>query len=87
MFHQFHYVGDDLEADMIKVEKDPVVRFWWSYCEPCQESYLWQGPPPSQGGTGASGEDKGIWWAPLIQMNHCGGWATDWAPHGNYYFR
>ena len=29
-------VGNDFEADMAKVAADPVVRYWWTYCEVCQ---------------------------------------------------
>lgn len=78
MFHQFVYVGTDFEADMASVAADPVVRFWWTYCEPCQEPLHWRGPPPSQGGTGDAAY-AGQWWAPLRQVNHCGAWATDWS--------
>jgi len=52
MFHQFIYVGTDFDADMVRIAADPVVRFWWTYCEPCQEPLHWSGPPPSQGGAG-----------------------------------
>ena len=72
MFHQFVYVGDDFDADMAAIDSDPIVRFWWTYCEPCQQPLSWSGPPPSQGG-------KGEWWSPLKQVNHCGGWSTAWS--------
>ena len=52
MFHQFVYIGSDFDRDMAAVGEDPVVRFWWTYCEPCQEPFHWKGPPPSQGGDG-----------------------------------
>ena len=78
MFHQFVYVGDDFEADMAAVAQDPIVRFWWSYCEPCQEPMHWVGPPPSQGGTGDA-RYPGQWWAPLQQLNSCGAWSTAWS--------
>jgi len=78
MFHQFVYIGDDFDADMAAVGADPVVRFWWTFCEPCQEPLHWQGPPPSQGGTGDP-KYPGEWWAPLKQVNHCGGWSTAWS--------
>lgn len=78
MFHQFVYVGDCFDEDMKRVGEDPVVRYWWTFCEPCQQPFHWQGPPPSQGG---SGDPKypGEWWAPLKMVNHCGGWSTAWS--------
>ena len=78
MFHQFCYVGDDFEADMASVAADPIVRFWWTHCEPCQAPLHWKGPPPSQGG-GGDPSYPGQWWSPLKQVNHCGAWATAWS--------
>ena len=78
MFHQFVYIGDDFDSDMALVAADPIVRFWWTYCEPCQTPLHWKGPPPSQGGQGAPGYE-GQWWAPLQQVNHCGAWSTSWS--------
>lgn len=78
MFHQFVYCGHDFDADMASVASDPIVRFWWTYCEPCQEPLHWKGKPPSQGGTGDP-DFPGQWWSPLKQVNHCGAWATDWS--------
>ena len=78
MFHQFVYIGDDFEADMAAVSNDPVVRFWWSYCEPCQDPLHWEGLPPSQGGQGSASHPC-QWWSPLKQVNHCGAWSTAWA--------
>ena len=78
MFHQFIYVGDDFDADMANVAASPVVRFWWTFCEPCQEPLHWKGPPPSQGGDGHPAY-PGQWWSPLRQVNHCGAWSVDWS--------
>ena len=78
MFHQWCYVGNDFEADMERVAADPIVRFWWTYCEPCQVPLHWQGPPPSQGGTGDPNY-PGQWWSPLKHVNSCGAWATSWS--------
>mmetsp|Transcript_2926 Transcript_2926/g.4204 ORF Transcript_2926/g.4204 Transcript_2926/m.4204 type:complete len:196 (-) Transcript_2926:1140-1727(-) len=72
MFSHFEYVGDDFDKDMQTIDKDPVVRYWWSYCEPCQDPLNWSGPPPSQGGT------DGEWWAPLECLNHCGAWPVEY---------
>ena len=37
MFHQFVYIGTDFTSDMAAVGNDRTVRFWWTFCEPCQE--------------------------------------------------
>jgi hypothetical protein len=76
MFSHFEYVGSDLEGDMALIGQDPVVKLWWSYCEPCQQPFHWEGPPPSQGG---SGGPKGAWWDPLVCLNHCGAWPVQYA--------
>ena len=78
MFHSFVYIGDDFQTDMARIASDPVTRYWWTFCEPCQQPLHWKGPPPSQGGTGDA-EHPGQWWSPLKLVNHCGGWATAWA--------
>lgn len=31
---------DSPNADMAAVAADPVVRFWWTHCEPCQEPFV-----------------------------------------------
>ena len=54
---------------MALCDADPVVRNWWSYCEPCQDPLHWEGPPPSQSGTGGPG---GAWWDSMACLNHCG---------------
>mmetsp|Transcript_10730 Transcript_10730/g.17424 ORF Transcript_10730/g.17424 Transcript_10730/m.17424 type:complete len:198 (-) Transcript_10730:134-727(-) len=71
MFHHWEYVGSDFDGDMKAISDDEVVRKWWSFCEPCQEPFKWEGPPPSKGGDG--GPD-GSWWAPMEEVNHCGAW-------------
>ena len=63
---------------MAALEKNPIVRFWWTYCEPCQEPFHWAGPPPSQGGTGHPRYPH-QWWSPLTQVNHCGGWSVHYS--------
>eukprot|EP01065_Artemidia_motanka_P053101 TRINITY_DN9772_c0_g1_i1.p1 TRINITY_DN9772_c0_g1~~TRINITY_DN9772_c0_g1_i1.p1 ORF type:complete len:197 (+),score=45.52 TRINITY_DN9772_c0_g1_i1:79-669(+) len=73
MFSHWEYVGTNLEADMAAMEHDPLIRFWWSHCEPCQQPFHWDGPPPSQGGKG------GEWWAPLKCLTSCGAWPVDYS--------
>jgi L-rhamnose mutarotase len=88
MFQHFewigHWGGDALteaeekaifDSDMQAIADDPVTKVWWTECEPCQEPFSqWPkgAPPPSQGGAGD-------WWAPLVCLNHCGHWSTDYA--------
>ena len=31
----FEYVGDDFDADMAKMEADPVTQEWWKHTKPC----------------------------------------------------
>lgn len=89
MFSHFEWIGhwgyagrlseseekEIFDADMQAIADDPVTKVWWTECEPCQEPFSqWPSkgvPPPSQGGSGD-------WWAPLICLNHCGHWATEY---------
>ena len=43
MFHHWEYIGDDFEADMAALDHDPLIKYWWSYCEPCQDPFHWDG--------------------------------------------
>ena len=78
MFHHWEYIGEpqNFDADMASVSADPIVRKWWTYCEPCQVPAKWDGPPPSAGGDGGEGSE---WWAELKCLNHCGAWPTAWS--------
>ncbi|CAK8683499.1 unnamed protein product [Clavelina lepadiformis] len=66
LFSHYEYVGTDYEMDTQAIADDKVTREWWKVCEPCQESLNWEGPPPSEGGTGGS------WWQPLEEVFHDG---------------
>ena len=84
------------QQDMDAISNDPIIRKWWSYCEPCQIPFSQYSqldiPPPSKGGGGGGGEGEGKsgdWWAPLVCLCHCGHWPTsytsklrdpDWEP-------
>ncbi|GBG24065.1 Hypothetical Protein FCC1311_002832 [Hondaea fermentalgiana] len=72
LFSYYEYIGSDYEGDMARIARDPVVKSWWSFCEPCQEPLNWHGSPPSQGGSGGGGDNE--WWATLTNINHCGAW-------------
>ncbi|KAK3748744.1 hypothetical protein QZH41_015686 [Actinostola sp. cb2023] len=72
LFSHFEYIGDNFDADMAAIAADPVTIEWWKVCEPCQESFDWVGPPPSEGGKG------GNWWAPCEEMFHDGHNATQY---------
>ena len=37
LFSYFEYVGDDFEADMKAMAKDPVTQRWWKETDPCQK--------------------------------------------------
>ena len=80
------------QQDMDAISNDPIIRKWWSYCEPCQIPFSQYSqldiPPPSKGGGGGEGK-SGDWWAPLVCLCHCGHWPTsytsklrdpDWEP-------
>jgi len=63
------------ESDMTALSNDPIVREWWSYCEPCQEPFsqwIRGSRYPSLGG-------GGDWWAPLACLCHCGHWPVDYS--------
>ena len=36
LFAYFEYIGDDFEADMKEMAKDPETRRWWKETDPCQ---------------------------------------------------
>jgi L-rhamnose mutarotase len=36
LFAYFEYVGDDFEADMKEMAKDPETQRWWKETDPCQ---------------------------------------------------
>ncbi len=37
LFAYFEYVGDDFDADMKKMARDPKTIEWWSVCKPLQK--------------------------------------------------
>lgn len=39
VFATFLYDGDDYDADMKKMEEDPVTQEWWTHTKPCFETY------------------------------------------------
>jgi L-rhamnose mutarotase len=39
VFAYFEYVGDDYDADMAKMEADPVTQHWWTFTKPCFEKF------------------------------------------------
>lgn len=87
MFSHFEWIGhwrhqsltaaaekELFDTDMKAIADDPVTKIWWTECEPCQDPFSqWprDAPFPSQGGSGD-------WWAPLVCLNHCGHWATEY---------
>lgn len=35
LFTYFEYVGSDYDADMARMEADPVTQEWWKHTKPC----------------------------------------------------
>ena len=56
LFSYYEYLGDDLDADLARVARDPTTRRWWALTDPCQQPVA----------TAAAGE----WWAPLTEVFH-----------------
>ena len=56
LFAYFEYVGDDFEADMVKMAQDKATQEWWAVTDPCQE------PVDSAG--------EGVWWAKMEEVFH-----------------
>jgi L-rhamnose mutarotase len=57
LFSYFEYVGDDFDADMVKMAADETTRKWWALCEPCQQPLETRVP--------------GEWWAGMEEVFHC----------------
>ncbi len=36
LFSYFEYTGDDIDADMAEMAKDPKTQEWWKLTDPCQ---------------------------------------------------
>ena len=56
LFSYFEYTGENFEADMRDMEKDPATQRWWDVCKPCMD--------PLE--TRAEGE----WWAEMEEIFH-----------------
>lgn len=56
LFSYFEYIGEDYEADMVKMAEDPVAQEWWSICKPCQEPL--------------DTRKEGEWWAEMQEVFH-----------------
>lgn len=39
VFATFEYDGDDYEADMAKMDRDPITLEWWKHTKPCFETF------------------------------------------------
>jgi L-rhamnose mutarotase len=57
LFSYFEYIGDDFDADMAKMARDPVTQEWWSRTDPCQI------PLP--------GLEQGKIWKRIEEVFHC----------------
>lgn len=56
LFSYYEYVGDDYEADMEKMARDPATKRWWALTDPCQEAVPWAAP--------------GEWWSAMEEVFH-----------------
>lgn len=56
LFSYFEYVGDDFDADMIKMADDPNTQAWWKLTNPCQEPFKTR--------------KEGEWWAGMEEFFH-----------------
>jgi L-rhamnose mutarotase len=56
LFSYFEYTGDDFEADMEKMGKDPATRRWWDVCKPCMNPL--------------ENRAEGEWWAEMEEIFH-----------------
>jgi L-rhamnose mutarotase len=56
LFGYFEYHGDDLEAAFERMNAEPIVKEWYTLCEPCQVPLA----------TRKSGE----WWAEMAEVFH-----------------
>lgn len=44
VFGYFEYVGEDYNADMEKMARDPVTQEWWAHTRPCFTKYKADSP-------------------------------------------
>ena len=35
LFAYFEYIGNDYDADIKRMEADPITQHWWTYTKPC----------------------------------------------------
>ena len=56
LFSYFEYIGDNYEADMAEMAKDPETQRWWKETDPCQQT--------------VDTATKGEWWAGMEEVFH-----------------
>lgn len=56
LFSYFEYVGDNFDADMATMAKDPTTQKWWDVCKPCQEPF--------------TDRAEGEWWTAMEEVFH-----------------
>jgi len=56
LFAYFEYAGEDFDADMRAMAKDPATQRWWALMEPMQEK--WPTATP------------GEWWSNMTEVFH-----------------
>ena len=56
LFAYYEYIGDNFEADIKKMEDNPVNQKWWAVCKPCQRPL--------------DDRQPGEWWARAQEIWH-----------------
>ena len=56
LFSYFEYVGDDFRGDMAKMGRNPQVKKWWTFTDPCQKPL--------------ADRTEGQWWASMEEVFH-----------------
>ncbi len=56
LFSYFEYIGNDFNADMVKMAADPATQKWWDVCKPCQVP--------------VENRAEGEWWANMEEVFH-----------------
>ena len=57
MFGYLEYVGNDFNADMVKMAADPTTQKWWGVCKPLMDPLETRGPEE--------------FWANMEEVFHC----------------
>ncbi len=56
LYAYYEYIGNDFEANMKKMEDNPINKKWWGVCKPCHKPL--------------DDRKEGEWWASLDEIWH-----------------